>query len=89
MFTLKKTNNRARRGLLELPHGQIETPFFMPIATRGAVKTMSSIEWINLKFSHRSKTITVKSRKFNYLTFQKRGQKALLDGRHWMNYLLT
>ncbi|PJA45982.1 tRNA guanosine(34) transglycosylase Tgt, partial [Candidatus Uhrbacteria bacterium CG_4_9_14_3_um_filter_41_35] len=29
---------------LELPHGQIETPFFMPIATRGAVKTMSSID---------------------------------------------
>ncbi|HLD21029.1 MAG TPA: tRNA-guanine transglycosylase, partial [Patescibacteria group bacterium] len=32
----------ARRGQLETGHGVIETPFFMPIATKGAVKTMSS-----------------------------------------------
>ncbi|TAL50840.1 tRNA guanosine(34) transglycosylase Tgt [Patescibacteria group bacterium] len=34
--------NGARRGQLETGHGVIETPFFMPIATKGAVKTMSS-----------------------------------------------
>jgi len=28
----------ARSGILELPHGKVETPVFMPIATRGAVK---------------------------------------------------
>ena len=32
----------ARRGQLNLPHGTVETPCFMPIATRGAVKTISS-----------------------------------------------
>lgn len=32
----------ARRGSLRLPHGTVETPCFMPIATRGAVKTLSS-----------------------------------------------
>lgn len=42
MFRVKKTNGRARRGRLETAHGGIETPFFMPIATRGAVKTLSS-----------------------------------------------
>lgn len=44
MFKLEKTNNLARRGLLETGHGKIRTPFFMPIATRGAVKTLSSEE---------------------------------------------
>ncbi len=42
MFKLEKTKNKARRGLLETAHGAIETPFFMPIATRGAVKTLSA-----------------------------------------------
>lgn len=41
---MKLLNQRdlARRGQLETAHGVIETPFFMPIATKGAVKTMSS-----------------------------------------------
>ncbi|MBU1126187.1 MAG: tRNA guanosine(34) transglycosylase Tgt [Patescibacteria group bacterium] len=42
MFRVKSKNNLARHGRLETAHGAIETPFFMPIATRGAVKTMSS-----------------------------------------------
>ncbi len=42
MFKLKKTQNKARRGVLETAYGTIETPFFMPIATRGAVKTLSA-----------------------------------------------
>ena len=42
MFEIKNTNGKARRGKLTLPHGEIETPFFMPIATKGAVKTMSA-----------------------------------------------
>ncbi|MBI4435097.1 tRNA guanosine(34) transglycosylase Tgt [Candidatus Uhrbacteria bacterium] len=42
MFTFQKTTARVRRGQLETAHGVIETPFFMPIATKGAVKTMSS-----------------------------------------------
>ncbi len=30
-----------RRGTLDTPHGSIQTPFFMPIATRGAVKQVT------------------------------------------------
>jgi queuine tRNA-ribosyltransferase len=32
----------ARRGRLHTPHGTVETPAFMPVGTRGAVKTVSS-----------------------------------------------
>jgi queuine tRNA-ribosyltransferase len=42
MFHVNNTRGKARRGLLETAHGKIETPFFMPIATQGAVKTLSS-----------------------------------------------
>ncbi len=42
MYTLKNKKGHARRGDLETAHGSIETPFFMPIATKGAVKAMSS-----------------------------------------------
>lgn len=40
MFTLKKTDEKckARRGVLETPHGDIETPVFMNVATCGAIK---------------------------------------------------
>ncbi|MFA5935373.1 MAG: tRNA guanosine(34) transglycosylase Tgt [Patescibacteria group bacterium] len=46
MFELKKTSasSRARRGTLATPHGNLETPFFMPIATKGAVKTISTFD---------------------------------------------
>ncbi|HBK34872.1 MAG: Queuine tRNA-ribosyltransferase [Candidatus Uhrbacteria bacterium GW2011_GWE2_40_58] len=41
MFEPINTKGKARRGRLTLPHGIIETPCFMPIATKGAVKTLS------------------------------------------------
>lgn len=34
----------ARTGILRTAHGEIETPFFMPVATRGTVKTLSPEE---------------------------------------------
>lgn len=37
-------NSSARIGIIKTQHGDIETPFFMPIATYGAVKTQSSNE---------------------------------------------
>jgi len=43
-FTLTSTEEKARRGVLETPHARLETPFFMPIATKGAVKTLSSFD---------------------------------------------
>lgn len=46
MFTLtsSSTQSQARRGTLLTPHGALQTPFFMPIATKGAVKTLSSFD---------------------------------------------
>jgi len=40
-FTVTATDGRARRGRLELAHGAVHTPIFMPVGTYGAVKTMS------------------------------------------------
>lgn len=42
MFELNRKNHLARRGKLRTSHGTIETPFFMPIATRAAVKSLAS-----------------------------------------------
>ncbi len=43
-YTLLKTDGHARRGRLELAHGTIETPIFMPVGTYGSVKAMSPDE---------------------------------------------
>ena len=43
-FTLLNTDGHARRGRLELAHGTIETPIFMPVGTYGSVKAMSPVE---------------------------------------------
>jgi len=43
-FTLTATSGAARRGTLELAHGTVETPVFMPVGTYGSVKAMSPAE---------------------------------------------
>ncbi|MBI5436417.1 MAG: tRNA guanosine(34) transglycosylase Tgt [Nitrosomonadales bacterium] len=43
-FTLHKTDGLARRGTLQLAHGTVETPAFMPVGTYGTVKAMSPLE---------------------------------------------
>ena len=43
-FTLHKTDGAARRATLELAHGRLETPAFMPVGTYGTVKAMSPQE---------------------------------------------
>lgn len=45
-FRITKFNkqSKARRGVLTTNHGKIQTPFFMPIATAGAVKTVAPEE---------------------------------------------
>jgi tRNA-guanine family transglycosylase len=40
-FTLHNTSGAARRGTLDLAHGKLETPAFMPVGTYGTVKAMS------------------------------------------------
>src|SRR3954447_13898803 len=44
IFELKKTDGRARRGVVHLAHGAVDTPAFMPVGTYGAVKAMSPQE---------------------------------------------
>ncbi len=41
-FTVVATDGAARRGELVTPHGQIETPVFMPVGTQGIVKTLTA-----------------------------------------------
>jgi queuine tRNA-ribosyltransferase len=43
-FTVKARDGAARRGTLELAHGRVDTPAFMPVGTYGAVKAMSPEE---------------------------------------------
>ncbi len=40
---------RARAGVLETRHGKVRTPCFMPVATRGFVKTLSAEELERIK----------------------------------------
>ncbi|MCC6609656.1 MAG: tRNA guanosine(34) transglycosylase Tgt [Burkholderiales bacterium] len=43
-FAVTHTDGAARRGRLELAHGAVETPVFMPVGTYGSVKAMSPAE---------------------------------------------
>src|SRR5262245_43863355 len=47
-FTLLGTSGAARRGRLELAHGAVETPAFMPVGTYGTVKAMTPEELVGL-----------------------------------------
>ncbi|MBN2618721.1 MAG: tRNA guanosine(34) transglycosylase Tgt [Spirochaetales bacterium] len=43
MFTplTKDKNTNARTGIMHLPHGDVQTPAFMPVGTNGAVKALN------------------------------------------------
>jgi len=43
-FEVLATDGAARRGRLMLPHGEVDTPAFMPVGTYGTVKAMSPQE---------------------------------------------
>ena len=43
-FTITHRDGAARRARLELAHGTVETPAFMPVGTYGSVKAMSPAE---------------------------------------------
>jgi queuine tRNA-ribosyltransferase len=40
VFTIDNRHGRARAGTLKLAHGDVHTPAFVPLATRGSVKTL-------------------------------------------------
>lgn len=41
LFSVAATSGKARAGVLDLHHGRIQTPTFMPVGTRGSVKAMT------------------------------------------------
>jgi len=49
MFTLLQTDSTtaARRGRITLAHGEVETPAFMPVGTRGTVKSVHPTELVD------------------------------------------
>jgi queuine tRNA-ribosyltransferase len=49
-FTILKedSTSRARLGFLETAHGNMETPIFMPVGTRGAVKTLTQKQLLEI-----------------------------------------
>ncbi|MEO8306102.1 MAG: tRNA guanosine(34) transglycosylase Tgt [Betaproteobacteria bacterium] len=47
-FTLLATSEGARRGRLDLAHGAVDTPVFMPVGTYGTVKAMAPNELAGL-----------------------------------------
>jgi queuine tRNA-ribosyltransferase len=44
----KDTKSKARLGFLETAHGKIETPVFMPVGTRAAVKTLTQQQLLEM-----------------------------------------
>ena len=47
-FDLLATDGAARRGMLTLAHGTVETPVFMPVGTYGSVKAMAPNELVDI-----------------------------------------
>ena len=47
-FSITHRDGAARRGRLELAHGAVDTPAFMPVGTYGTVKAMSPAELVGL-----------------------------------------
>ena len=43
-FAVQATEGLARRGRISLPHGEVDTPAFMPVGTLGAVKGLGPRE---------------------------------------------
>ncbi len=43
-YRLEASDGAARAGTLVLPHGEVETPAFMPVGTQGTVRTLSPFD---------------------------------------------
>ena len=46
----RDTSCKARVGILELPHGKVETPVFMPVGTNGTVKALTREDLYEIGF---------------------------------------
>lgn len=40
-FTIENRNGNARTGILHLPHGDVQTPVFMPVGTNATIKALT------------------------------------------------
>jgi len=49
-ITHKSSSSSARAGILHTAHGKVETPFFMPVATKGAVKNITHPQLKEMNF---------------------------------------
>jgi queuine tRNA-ribosyltransferase len=47
-FTVTARDGAARRGVMRTPHGEVQTPAFMPVGTRGAVKSVTHRDLLDL-----------------------------------------
>src|SRR5215217_6521649 len=47
-FNLQARHGRARAGAFDTPHGQVETPAFMPVGTLATVKSLDPIDLTNM-----------------------------------------
>ncbi|MCM8764931.1 MAG: tRNA guanosine(34) transglycosylase Tgt [Candidatus Omnitrophica bacterium] len=49
-FTINKTDGSARTGIFISPHGRVETPCFMPVASFASVRLLTSQEVMEMSF---------------------------------------
>jgi len=47
-FKILKTRYKARASIMKLPHGDVFTPVYMPVGTKGTIKGLTSKEMENL-----------------------------------------
>jgi queuine tRNA-ribosyltransferase len=47
-FSVTARDGAARRGVLRTPHGDVQTPAFMPVGTRGAVKALTPRDLVDV-----------------------------------------
>lgn len=87
MFVVKNKVRGVRRGVLPTPHGDIDTPAFMPIATRGAVRVASFSDMKKLGAS------VILSNTYHLITKPGADNVAMLGGLHsfigWDGPILT
>jgi len=50
-ITCEDPSSSARTGILTLPHGQLETPVFMPVGTNGTVKALTRDDLAEIGFN--------------------------------------
>src|SRR5262249_48054577 len=50
-FEIEAPDGEARAGLIRLGHGDVPTPAFIPLATKGSVRGLSSAEVAELGYS--------------------------------------